>query len=693
MRNTKRKIKRKLKKVKLKLLMKNRFILEGYYKYGDCEKSLFRKGLYLSTLLFADFLNGKGSTKTYVYERKKYSITPCKTAPESSFAKRPSYTFLSKKFLVHDVISFDIFDTLILRPFDDPKSVFFLLGEKNKCPGFKRYRILAEKLARQEAFEKNGTYEVTLRDIYEKLQRYVSLDIEQAMQYEIETELDLAFANPYMKQVYLEAVNLNKKVIAVSDMYLPSDVIKKMLKKCGYDKFDDIIVSNDYGVSKRSTKLYEKVKEMYGEDLKYIHIGDNAVSDNRSARRSGIDTVFYKNVNARGNCHRAFDMTSLVGSAYRGIVNAKLQSGFEQFSQFYEFGYTYAGLLVLGYCNYIHNYTHNNNIQKILFLSRDGHILKAVYDKLFPEDKTEYVYWSRSAATKLTVNRFHNELLLRYIKYKIPRKMSIEKILKAMDIPQMITPLEKAGFEGDVILTSDNYEDIVKVFLDNKQIISDCFKQSNMAAKQYYREKLGGCTSACIVDIGWAASGFSALRYLIEDEWKLGCKTYGLVAGSTYLHDMDIIEPQFANNVIDSYMFSQRVNREIRRDHNVKQMYGAFTEIMLSAPCPSFIGFDFDENGEVTYSFDCPEVEGYEMIEQIQQGAKDFVRDYTEHFKNYPYMNNIPGCDAYAVCRMVISQPDYFKNLFGDYPVNRAVGSASYEMGTLKTLIENEFVK
>ena len=62
--------------------------------------------------------------------------------------------FPFKKFLVHDVISFDIFDTLILRPFDDPKSVFFLLGEKNKCPGFKRYRILAEKLARQEAFEK-----------------------------------------------------------------------------------------------------------------------------------------------------------------------------------------------------------------------------------------------------------------------------------------------------------------------------------------------------------------------------------------------------------------------------------------------------------------------------------------------------------------------------------------------------------
>ena len=81
------------------------------------------------------------------------------------------------------------------------------------------------------------------------------------------------------------------------------------------------------------------------------------------------------------------------------------------------------------------------------------------------------------------------------------------------------------------------------------------------------------------------------------------------------------------------------------------------------------------------------------MIEQIQQGIKDFVNDYTTAFRDYPFMCNISGCDAYAVCRQVISCPEYFKNLFADYPVNRAVGSASYEMGTLGKLIENEFVK
>ena len=143
------KSKRKLKKLKIRAIMKSRFILEGFYKYGDSDKSFLRKSIYLLSLYFSALINGKDKSRPYVYERKKYTIKPCTSAPESSFTKRPSYTLMAKNFLVNDVISFDVFDTLILRPFDNPKSVFFILGELNKCPGFKRYRELAEKLARK----------------------------------------------------------------------------------------------------------------------------------------------------------------------------------------------------------------------------------------------------------------------------------------------------------------------------------------------------------------------------------------------------------------------------------------------------------------------------------------------------------------------------------------------------------------
>lgn len=600
---------------------------------------------------------------------------------------------MAKLFLTSDVISFDVFDTLILRPFDNPTSVFFLLGEIHKCPGFKRYRVLAEKLARQEALEKTGSNEVTLYDIYSKMQRFVILDVERAVELEIETELNLVFANPYMKNVFSQAKNLGKTIIAVSDMYLPHDVIEKMLSKSGYEGFDKIFVSNEYGKSKRSGELYDIVKQYCGDNKKILHIGDNFAVDKTSAERMGIETDFYKNVNSIGNKYRAFEMTSLIGSAYRGIVNAKLHNGEGCYSPFYEYGYAYAGFLALGYCNFIHEYASSHNIDKILFLSRDGYILKKVYDSLYGSDKTSYVYWSRSAATKLTVKRFRNELLLRYIKYKIPRNMTVKEILAAMDLMQMSEPLEKGGILQEDMLTQENYEQIASIFMNNWEIVTSAYQQSNDAARKYFQDILYGCKNACVIDIGWAASGFSAMRYLVEDEWQLECKLSGLVAGTAYLHDMDIIESQLDSGVISSYMFSQRTNPEIRKIQNVKRMYAVFTEIMLSAPQPSFLGFRFDENGEVTYDFDCPEVEGYEMINEIQSGITDFVSDYTRLFAGYSYMMNIPGSDAYAVCRHIISCPEYFKNLFADYPVNRAVGTASFEMGTLSQLIENEFVK
>ena len=84
-----------------------------------------------------------------------------------------------------------------------------------------------------------------------------------------------------------------------------------------------------------------------------------------------------------------------------GIVNNKLYNGTEQLSMEYEYGYIYGGLFVLGYCDFIHTYARVHGIDKLLFLSRDGDILKQVYDRLYPDDATEYACWSRKAATIL----------------------------------------------------------------------------------------------------------------------------------------------------------------------------------------------------------------------------------------------------------------------------------------------------
>ena len=690
-RKRRKKYKKKLDRMTRRFTMHNRMITEAFYKECSPNIGRFRRGIYLFLLCLASVAGKVYSHKASPQERLDYTNRIFSFRAESSAVRRPSYPALAKQILLCDVVSFDVFDTLLFRPFDDPKSVFYLVGEKLHCPSFLRYRVLAEKQARKEAQEKKGSNEVTLEEIYRKLDRYVVFDIQHAMEIEVQTELSLLQANPYMMQVYQMAVELEKPIIAVSDMYLPTKVIEEALKKNGYTQISRIFLSQECGFSKRSGRLFPYVREQMGAKKKYLHFGDNYTADLLRAKAAGFDTRYYTNVNRLGNPHRCMDLSALIGSAYRGLVNNRLCCGAYRENQYFEYGYAYAGFYVLGYCVWIHERVKEKGIQKLLFLSRDGDILQKVYQKLYPEEQTEYVYWSRAAATRLTAGCFRNEFFLRYIKYKISRRINMTQMLKAMELPQMQPVLEKAGFLPDTVLTAENYEEIVSVFMEHWHIVEEAYASSNRAARKYYEEKLSQVSSAAAVDVGWAASGVSALRVLVEDIWKMDCKIYGFVSGANYLHDQNIIEAPLTTGDIESYMFSQRKNRDLKRHHRVGQLYSVYIEMMLASPSPSFLQYEEGENGEPIFRFDLPEVEGYGMIREMQRGILTFAEDYTRAFAKYPWMLRISGEDAYHVCRFIISRPEYFRNLFGKYPVNRAVGTSSHEMETLAELMDREY--
>lgn len=48
----------------------------------------------------------------------------------------------------HDIISFDIFDTLLVRPYVKPTDMFIHIEKLYKAEGFHENRIKAEKLSR-----------------------------------------------------------------------------------------------------------------------------------------------------------------------------------------------------------------------------------------------------------------------------------------------------------------------------------------------------------------------------------------------------------------------------------------------------------------------------------------------------------------------------------------------------------------
>lgn len=164
---------------------------------------------------------------------------------ESKVLNRQAAHDLAESLLDYDVISFDVFDTLLLRPFAQAHDLFMLVGDKLNCVNFMSIRIKAEKDARNYAAVKKGNKEVSIYDIYELVELRTGIDQHFGVQAEIQTELEFCFANPYIKDVFEILKSQNKKILAITDTYLTKSMIIQLLENAGFSGFFDVFVSSD----------------------------------------------------------------------------------------------------------------------------------------------------------------------------------------------------------------------------------------------------------------------------------------------------------------------------------------------------------------------------------------------------------------------------------------------------------------
>ena len=197
----------------------------------------------------------------------------------------------------NDVISFDIFDTLLVRPFWAPEDLFDLLSvlvnENFDIPDFIDFRTLrieAELKARMEAVN----HEVQLHDIYAKLKQITGFKDSQLVWIsEKEKELELSFC--YARKTGVELLNfaklMNKTVIITSDMYLDRNLLLKMLRKIGCNGFVKFYLSNEVKVNKHSGGLYKLIKKDFPQK-NILHIGDNYQADCIGAQKNSLNCAY-----------------------------------------------------------------------------------------------------------------------------------------------------------------------------------------------------------------------------------------------------------------------------------------------------------------------------------------------------------------------------------------------------------------
>ena len=571
--------------------------------------------------------------------------------PESAISKKKKPTEFANELLKYDVISFDVFDTLIFRPYSDPTDVFYLVGEKMNYMDFRKIRIEMERKIREEKYKRMGSNEVTLYEIHDLLSSETGIDRTEGMQTELDIEYEICFANPYMKEVVEYLRKKGKRLIIISDMYLSYQVIQELLEKNGLGIFDAYYISGDYGVSKNDGKLY-KVALNRERTMNIVHIGDNTYSDIQKAKESGIRACLYANVNAVGNIYRPMDMSPITGSIYRGIVNAHIHNGLHLYSWDYEYGYIYGGLFAVGYCQFIHKYVECQKalqpVDKIMFLARDGDILKKVYEYMYPDEKnrTAYVYWSRLVATKLAAKHYKYDYIRRMLYHKVNQGYILDEIFETMEIVDMLPE----QFKGEVLTDANVMK--VKQWIDERwKEICDHYQDESMAAKQYYAEILNDCERVVAIDIGWAGSGAITLDYIVNHIWNINCEVIGIIAGTNTCHNAepDMSVSQLKNGKLVSYMYSQEFNRDLWKFHDPNKGDNLYWECLLCSAGLSVKEFCFDENGkwDIRYKDASGKDNESKKALEIQRGIMDFAKDFLEYGGvkgEYPV---ISGRDAY----------------------------------------------
>ena len=204
---------------------------------------------------------------------------------------------LLSKLLKYDIITFDIFDTLITRQVLKPTDIFLFVeeqvkNEKNFGNGFCKHRIKSEQIAYELYNDK-----VNLLDIYnilEKEYNYTKYQCNILMNLEIEIEKELIIPRQDMLLLFNKLHQYNKHIILVSDMYLSSDIISDLLNICGYPNNLEIIVSNEKNLSKYKGNLWDYLfNKLKGKNL--IHLGDNIYSDIQQVKSRGHEAILIKN--------------------------------------------------------------------------------------------------------------------------------------------------------------------------------------------------------------------------------------------------------------------------------------------------------------------------------------------------------------------------------------------------------------
>lgn len=436
------------------------------------------------------------------------------------------------------VYSFDIYDTCVVRTCGQPDNVFRILAKKlglNECQSHSFVR--GRKLAEIDAIKGLKKGAVTIFEIYQFFELSVYTDKTKDEVLKMEVDIDISSLAPVKKVIdKINRLRKKGKIIFISDMYLPYETLKNALEQMGILKNDSLYVSGDIGLTKRSGKLFDYVKNK--EHLSFFnwkHYGDNALSDFIIPCRKGIranrlrnpytdeERILEKNAQIMGDLQLSVlsGICRSIRLEYPDKANAAFVTGVMV-------------PLFLSFTLSVLQDVKNKGITKLFFAARDTYLMykiAEVFVPVFPEIEINYLHVSTKVIYPIVISEGSEEEIrkLLTILYTF-RCGDVLKIFGYSDNEQTEIA-ERIDLNKEVDLSSTESEELIKWLLlekNNQKLKEKCY-QKRKVLKQYLKQE--GLLSiddnkVAIVDIGWRGTS----QYFLNSIEELRCDYYYLGA-------------------------------------------------------------------------------------------------------------------------------------------------------------------
>lgn len=532
-----------------------------------------------------------------------------------------------EKIDVHNIISFDIFDTLVVRNVLSPTDIFSIVQltynqmyQDEPIYGYRETRINAEKKARS-----SKKAEITFQEIFDVMD---GSDLMKArlMGIELETESDFLVPNPEIIELYSYALKKQKKIVICSDMYLPAAFLKKLLKKYGVDIYDGFFVSSESGYRKKNGTLYQYMCScLKCKPQEILHIGDNKVSDYKKALENGLHAVRVEKENLLYHFRKSgisFDKVS--NSVAAGIIN---NYGYGA-SECQKLGMRILGMPLVGFCQWIHNQAFGK--QKF-FLARDGYLIQNVYEILYPDEinSCHYLYLSRKSlkAPCVYAGVDYMSIVEQFPKLK---KYDVETFCLLLNLGEGKSSQYGEKFCNISPVSSRQELANSKAFQDFFSYIKK--EETSFFEEQYhlfldYLNQEGFSKDSVVIDVGWRASAQVNICRILN---------VNTIQGYYFGVEEAVTNSNFDKSIIHGYFWNwDEVTAETK---NVLHGRKGIFEIMFLSSQGSTVRYEKD--GDVVRPVLDGQKNEQECIQALQQGCLCFAKKYSQ------YMGKIEDFDA-----------------------------------------------